>query len=168
MPTNTDSLSLFKPAADAVSVAVPKSTPVIRTGTVAVVAPSGTMSEFGDTVSCEVSLLASTTNTPPDPASFASTSGNWSVWPGRSVSPDGKTISGVEVTTTVAVALVIFGARPLAVMVALPGARPVTGTFTLIEAAAKVIIAGIVTAAGLLDRKLTASPPAGAGEDKFS
>ena len=64
--------------------------------------------------------------------------------------------------------LTCSGATPLAVMVALPGARPVTGTFTLLEAAAKVTVAGIVTAPGLLETKLTLSPPAGAGEDKFN
>ena len=164
VPTNTDSLSPVKPDADALSVAVPKSTPVIRTGTGDVVVPPGTMRELGDTVSFDVSLLESTTNAPPGPARFANTSGNWSVWPGRSESPEGKMISGVEVTTTVTVALDILGAAPLAVMVAVPAARPVTGTLTPLEAAAKVTVAGAVTNPELLETKLTTSthrPPAG-------
>ena len=158
----------LKPDADAFRVAVTKSTPVIRTGTGDVVDPAGTMSELGDTVSFDGSLLESTTNAPPGPARFASTSGNWRVWPGRSESPEGKMISGVELTTTVTVALDIFGAAPLAVMIAVPAARPFTGTVTLLEAAGKVTVAGAVTKAVLLETKLTTSPPVGAGEDRFS
>ena len=55
----------------------------------------------------------------------------------------------------------------LAVIVAVPGPTPVTGTFTLAEFAARATLAGTVTAAVLLEISETVNPPAGAGADRF-
>ena len=54
----------------------------------------------------------------------------------------------------------------LAWMVADPGAMAVTGTWTVVEACAKVTVDGTVAALVLLELKLITTPPAGAGADR--
>src|SRR4029078_8786518 len=63
-------------------------------------------------------------------------------------------------TFTVAVAGAIFGA--LAVIMLEPVAKPVTGTFTLLDPDGNVTVAGTVAAAGLLDARLIVNPVSGA------
>lgn len=67
-------------------------------------------------------------------------------------------MSRAEPTATLTEARVTFGA--LAVMVAEPGAIPVTGTFAPVAFAAKLTPAGTVTAPVLLELRLTVRPPA--------
>ena len=71
-------------------------------------------------------------------------------------------------TVTVVVALVTFGALLAAVTVAVPAATPVIGTFTVEAPCGMVTEAGTVAAAGLLELRVTASPPTGASEERFS
>jgi len=70
----------------------------------------------------------------------------------------------VTVTVTVAVALAMFAA--LAVMVTDPAATPVTGTDRVVAPVPKLIAAGTVATAVLLELRPTTSP-AGAGADRF-
>jgi len=49
-----------------------------------------------------------------------------------------------------------------------PGAMPVTCTFTLVAFAGKFTVAGTVAAAVLLELRLTVTPAAGAGAERFS
>jgi hypothetical protein len=65
-----------------------------------------------------------------------------------------------------AVALGIPGA--LAMMTAEPAATPVTGTGTLVAPATKFTLPGTVATPVLLEFRLTAKPPAGAGVDRLS
>ena len=61
-----------------------------------------------------------------------------------------------------------FGALLEAVRVAEPAATTDTAIVTLVELAAKVMVAGTVTTPVLLELKLTTSPLAGAGADRFN
>src|SRR5271154_141162 len=77
-------------------------------------------------------------------------------------------LAGVAATSlTVAVALGRFGAVVLAVIVAVPGNTPVTGTFTVVALAAKVTVAGTVATVASLEARLITNP-AGAGADNVS
>ena len=66
----------------------------------------------------------------------------------------------------VAVPLVMFAA--LAVIVAVPGATPVTGTVAVVPFAAMFTETGTVAAAVLLEVRPTVKPPAGAGPDSVT
>ncbi len=67
-----------------------------------------------------------------------------------------------DVTVTVSVAVPHPGVT--AVMVTDPGATPVTGTVTVPEPAAGLSVAGTVATAGLLEVRVTVTPPDGGGE----
>jgi hypothetical protein len=69
---------------------------------------------------------------------------------------------------TVTLAEVLPKVGALAVMVADPGATPVTGTFTPEDPAANVTDKGTVETPGLLEFRLAVSPPGGAGPDRFN
>ena len=69
-----------------------------------------------------------------------------------------------QLTVTPAVALTTFAPPP--VMVADPGATPFTGTFTLVEFARNVTVAGTVATPVLLELTLMVNPPAGAGSER--
>ena len=71
-----------------------------------------------------------------------------------------------EETVTLAEAFPKVGA--LAAIVAEPSATPVTGTFTVVDAAANVTDGGTVETPGLLEFRLAVSPPGGAGPDRFN
>ena len=69
-------------------------------------------------------------------------------------------------TATLAVAPVILVA--LALMVAEPGATPVTGTGAVIVSWGMVTVAGTVATAALLEERFTTWPPAGAGPESVT
>ena len=79
---------------------------------------------------------------------------------GRRIPDEGR-----EETITLAVAFPKPGV--IAVMVAAPAPRPVTGTFTLVAPAANVTLPGTVAAPVLFELKL-AVKPAGAGPERLS
>src|SRR5438046_2574936 len=106
-PIRTSSLSPTNPGAEAVTVATPKSIPLIWTGIVDVVVPSGTITLVGSTVSFDVSLLERITNTPPGGAGFANARRNGFCSPGKMVTPAGSVISA-NVTVTFNIALETF------------------------------------------------------------
>ena len=122
------------------------------------VPPCGINTLAGDTVTFDVSLLASEMKTPPAGAGLVNVTGNDICWPGARTTPIGRSMS--LTTFTVAVALAIPVA--LAVIVAEPAPTPVTGTFTLFVPAANVTVAGTVATPVLLELRLTVKPLAGA------
>jgi len=69
-------------------------------------------------------------------------------------------------TVTLAVACTTLG--PLAVIMAEPGATPVTGTLTEVAPEANVTLPGTVTKAMLEELRLTVTPPVGAGAGSVS
>ena len=71
-----------------------------------------------------------------------------------------------EVTVTLALAVPKAGV--IAVIVAEPGTRPVTTTFTLLAPAVNVTVGGTVATPVLLEFRLAIKPPAGAGPDRLS
>jgi hypothetical protein len=75
------------------------------------------------------------------------------------------TMIGDEVTVTLAVAFTT--PVPLAVMVAKPADTPVKETTVLVAPAMKLAVGGTDATPGLLEIRLTFSPLAGAGADKF-
>src|SRR5579872_4042125 len=120
----------------------------------------------GEIVSLAESLLERLTKTPPAGAGCANVTWKRSCSPGISVRPDGILMSGPDVTVTVALAPVTLGADAL--MVAVPGPTPVTGTLTLEALPAKDTLAGTVTAPVLPDVRFTVKPPAGAAGEMFN
>jgi hypothetical protein len=130
------------------------------------VAPSGIETVVGATVTFEVSLLASDTVTPPAGAGVPKVTANEADWPNPTDRFAGKPIIPGTTTITLAVVSGTFG-RALAWIVADPAPMPVTGTVTLVALAAKLTLGGTVATAVLLELRLTAKPPAGAGVDRF-
>ncbi len=138
----------------------------VTCGCVAGVVAPGAMETLAGAVTFDVSLLVRFTVTPPGGAGCGRVTGNAADWPSPTVVLAGALIGGSGVTVTLAVALAIPAA--LAMMVAEPGATPVTRTSTLVALAAKVTVPGTVATAGLLELRLTVNPPAGAGAGRFS
>src|SRR5262249_40289019 len=82
------------------------------------------------------------------------------------VMPGGRTMEPADCTVTLAVAFGMFAAA--AVMVVLPGATDVTGTFTLGAPALNGTLPGTGAGPVLLEPRLTVIPPAGAGPERLS
>ena len=118
------------------------------------------------TVAFDVSPLVRLTVTPPAGAATDKVTWNTADCPIVIVVLDGRRIAPAAVTVTPAIALGIPGA--LAVMVANPGAAPVTGTVAEVAFAPKVTLGGTVAALVLFELRFTVRPPAGAGADKVS
>ncbi|MDQ6739558.1 MAG: hypothetical protein M3021_04100, partial [Actinomycetota bacterium] len=106
------------------------------------------------------SLLVSVTKTSL-PTGDPKVTGNAAETPGSTVALAGSTIPFT--TATLALALVMFGL--LAVIVAEPGATPVTGTATVAAFGRKLTLDGTVATPGFDEIRLTTSPLGGAGGD---
>jgi hypothetical protein len=167
VPEVTCTLTGGNPLADAVIVADPALMPLTVGARPPAVAPCGMKMLSGATVTFEGSLLVSAMNTPPDGADVANVTGNGTDWPGATVTLAGSMIPEDDVAETVALAVAFPKFGVLAVIVAEPCARPVTGTFTLVAPAANVTVAVTLTTPGLLELRLAVSP-AGAAPDRFS
>src|SRR5579864_4847854 len=146
--------------------AAPKFTPVTWGCAAGVVCPAAMVMLLGDIVTFVVSLLLSATVTPPAGAAVPRVTANAADWLGPTVTLEGSVMVPGATTVTLALASAMLG-RALAWMVAAPGATPVTVTVALLAFAAKLTVAGTVAAAVLLELKLTLTPPAGAGADRF-
>ena len=151
--TDTGWLADPMPEADAVMVATPKLTPVTLGVVAVVVMPCEKKIFAGDIVTFEVSLLVRFTKAPPDGAGAARVTGKFAVSPGASVTLAGKIIGAAPVTVTLAAAEVKPAA--LAVIVAEPGATPVTGTLAVVALWLTVTLAGTVATPGLLELRFT-------------
>src|SRR5688572_8134163 len=103
-----------------------------------VVAPWG-MTTLAGTVTFEVSLLLRVTVTPPAGAGAGSVTANDADWPSLTVVLAGAPIAPVTFTVAVAVAGK-FTTVALAVITAVPGALPATGTLTLVAPGATVTV----------------------------
>jgi len=145
----------------------PKLTPVTCGWIAGVVCPAAIVTVVGETVTLAVSLLDRATVTPPDGAAAGNVTANAADWLGPTVTFDGRPMVPALTTVTLAVVSAMLG-RELAWMVVVPGVTLVTGTVTLVALAAIVTVAGTVATPVLLELKLKATPPAGAGADKFS
>ena len=155
-----------KPVAVAVIVANPLAIPLTVGARPAAVAPCGMKIFTGAMVTAELSALR-VINTPPDGAGVASVTGNDAVWPGSNVRLDGRMIpDDTGETVTLAVAVPKLGVS--AEIVAVPEAKPATGTIMLAAPAAKVTPAETEAIPGLLERSAAVSPPDGAGADRVS
>lgn len=144
----------------------PKFTPVTLGGVVGEVWPAGMVTDAG-TVATLVLLLARFTVTG-DVGAEDSVTVSGDDWPGVKVGLADSVMTPADCTVTVATPLEIFGRlAPLAVMVAVPAPTPVTGTVTLVAPEAIWTDDGTVTMPDGLTPRLTATPPAGAGADKF-
>src|SRR5262249_48666982 len=110
------------------------------------------------------SLVDRLTKTPPAGAGTASVIGN------GTDSPSAKETLGSTIpvcTVMFAVVSAIFGSA-LAWMTAVPALTPVTGTLTGLAPPANGAVRPTVATAVLLELRLTLSPPAGAGPERFS
>src|SRR5262245_42364808 len=110
------------------------------------------------------SLLDRVTNAPPGGAGTASVIGK------GTDSPRGTLTLGSTMplcTVMFAVVSAIFGSA-LAWMTVVPSLTPATGTVTVLEPLAKVAVPPTVATVGLLELRLTMSPPAGAGPERFN
>ncbi len=127
------------------------------------VAPAGITTVKGDTAATDGSELASVTETV-KAAGLPNATGKLTELPVVTVTFAGNKMppAGGPVTTTVAPALAKPGA--LAVIVAEPAAKPVTGTGRLVTPVGKVAVAGTVATDGLLELKFTVNPDAAAVE----
>src|SRR5579884_2451770 len=121
------------------------------------------VTDAGEIVTLDVSLLDRLTVTPPAGAADGRVTFNAVDWPSPTLLLAGTPIVPGLTTVTDAVAFDMFDA--VAVMVADPGATPVTGTFTVVALAATVTLAGTLAAAVLLEFNVTGIPPAGAGPE---
>ena len=102
--TRTVSLSPLRPKADAVIAADPKAIPVTIGEEGGVVAPSRIKTFAGDTVTFDVSLLLSETNTPPAGAGFMSVREIGANCPGSTLTLEPRSRSGGGTTVTLAAA----------------------------------------------------------------
>lgn len=167
LPTSTTSLSPVKPEATAVITDEPESIPPVSVGwTDAVMEPSGMKTVVGLMPTFDVSLLLNVIKTPSEGADLERLIGMRRCSPTARVRPEGRMMSRPEVTVTPADAPETLGAP--AETVAEPGATPFTATLALVAFAAKETVAGTVTAAELLELRLTVRPPAGAGTERFN
>src|SRR5262249_8136915 len=98
-------------------------TPVTCGCEAGVVCPAAIVTVAGDTVTLEVSLLDKVTVTPPAGAGEDRLTANMVDCPSDATIPGARTTDPAACTVISAVALAMFGAAALAVMVALPGAR---------------------------------------------
>jgi hypothetical protein len=118
-------------------------------------------------VAFEESLLVSETVRPPGGAGLARLTGIAAHSPIPTVTPVARLMPELLPAVTAAAALVTLGAEAEAVIVTCPAATAVIGTATLVAFAENVTDAGTIATAGLLLLRLTAKPPAGAGNERF-
>jgi hypothetical protein len=154
------------PVAVAVIVAVEDRLIPVTCGAVAGLVAPPAMNTLEVTVTFEVSLVVSTTVTPPDGAAEDRLNAKLADCPTPTMTFAGRLIAAGCVTLTAAVALAMLLA--LAVIVTAPTATPVTGTLALVEPAANTAVGATDATAGLLELKFTVRPPAGAPLDNSS
>jgi hypothetical protein len=167
--TCTDELAGVKPLAVAKMFAVPKLTPVTVGCTAGVVWPVAIVTLGSEMVTLLLSLLASAIVTGAV-AGDDKLTGKAAVTPSPSAPFAGRLIVPVPEpleTVTLVAALAIPGVRDTAVMVAVPCPTAVNNTFTVVEFAAKLTLAGTVTTFVLLEVRFTVRPPGGAPAERF-
>ena len=142
--TCTDLLVEVYAGALAVMLAVPRFLPVTCGATAGCVCPAGTVTVAGETPTLRESLLKLTV-TPPAGAAAGRVTWNAADWPRFSETPDGRPIGPALCTVMLAVAFVMLGEPPFAVMVVVPGLAPTTGTVAVVAPCAMVTVAGAVT-----------------------
>jgi hypothetical protein len=86
----------MSPNADALTVAIPKPTPVSRGKPNGAVKPAGIYTYCGLTVTFEVSLLESVTVTPPGGAAFVKNTDSGTAPPGATFKPEANVISAAS------------------------------------------------------------------------
>jgi len=148
-------------------VADPKFKPVICGWVAAAVDPAAMKTLPGDTATVEGSPLLKLTVTPPASAGVPKVRAKVTDWPRGTLKFAGRPIAPEVTTLTVAV-MSPYAGSAFEWIVAVPGPALVTGMDTPELFAATVTEAGTVATPGLLELKLKAKPPAGAGEDKLS
>src|SRR5205085_8007986 len=99
-------------------------------------------------------------------AGLVNVTANGANWPGATITPDAMRISAAGFTVMLTTTLATLGAAGAAVIIANPGATPVTGTIIEIVFGPNVTKAGTVATLELLDVRLTVRPEAGAGDDR--
>ena len=151
------------PVAVAVIVAVEDRLIPVTCGAVTGLVAPAAMNTLDVTVTFEVSLVVSTTVTPPVGAAEDRLNAKLADCPTPTMTFAGRLIAAGCVTLTAAVALAMLLA--LAVIVTAPAATPVTGTLALVEPAANAAVGATDATAGLLELKFTVNPPAGAPLD---
>src|SRR5438105_4087771 len=124
-PTTTFVVAVVRPYACAVMVAVPAAMPFSLGWEFGVVEPVWKRRFWVESAATEVSLLVRLTNVM-SVAGLASITWNTGLSPGATIMPEGSRISTPAFTVIEAVALPRLAA--LAVIVAVPGVTPVTGT----------------------------------------
>ena len=132
-----------------------------------VVWPARMVTLLGEIVTLDVSLLASATVTLLNGACDKETA-SVGAWPKPTVALVGTTTAPGLSTVTLVVAFAIVEATAVAVIVVGPAVREETSTFTVVAFAVKMTLSGTVATAGLLEVRLTVSPPAGAGAERLS
>lgn len=155
-----------KPEAEALIVAVPRLIPVTCGWVVGWVCPAGIKTLVGDTLTLEGSLLESVNVTPPAGAGEDKVTGNGTDWPSPAFTFDGRLTVPKTSTVIFALAPAMLGALVAAVTVAEPTPMPVTGTVMLVVFCGMTTLAGTVAMSGLFEFKVTAKPPAGAGDER--
>jgi len=123
-------------------------TPVTCGWTVGAVSPEAINTLAGDMVSLDVSSLDNDTVTPPVGAGDPNVTGKSTAVLRPTLTFAGSVMLPGAVTVTLAVALVRFGVRVLAVIVVEPGPTAVIGTITLFWFAGMVTVNGTVAAFG--------------------
>jgi len=130
------------------------------------VAPAGMVIVEGNTDAIKGLVLANVRYTVPVGA-VPSDTGKLTVLPGVTVTLEGNRMPPLDGCVTVTLAVALARLVALAVMVTDPAVTPVTGTVTLVALAPMLTVAGVEATAALLELRLTDSPPAGAGADRF-
>ena len=127
--------------------------------------PAGTTTVLGETVARDVLLLTSEIVTPPGGALTDNTTCAGRDCPSPTVPTVGMLMDPKTMTVTVAFAPLTLSEAGVAPIVAVPGATPVTGTFTVVAPSGIVTLAGTVAVAVAVELRFTTRPPAGAGAE---
>jgi hypothetical protein len=163
-PTVTERFAEVKPGAEAVTVAEPTFTPRTVGCVAGVVAPAAIVTVAGVTVTLLVSELLSVTVVPEAGAAWGKVIAKDVVAPRPTLTLAGRPIAPAVATVTFAVASGMKGVA-LAWITVVPSVSEVTGTFAVVEPAAKFTVAGTVATAVLLELRLTVTPPGGAAAE---
>jgi len=111
----------------------------------------------GDAATTAELLLARVMDTPPAPATVPNMTGKFTVLPAVIVTPEGRRMPPAAGWVTVTRAAAVATLVAVAVIVTDPAATPVTGTDRVVPVP-KLIAAGTVATAGLLEVRPTTSP----------
>lgn len=129
------------------------------------VCPAGMVTVPGEILTLLESLLCSVMVTGEDGAADSATAIG-AVWPNARVAVLGKVTDPAAATVTFRV----VSGMPVAEawITALPAVPPVTGTFTLVEFAGNLTVAGTLATLGVVEESETVRPEFGAGPDSVS